>query len=364
MFDSMRRHLKDYLIPHTGNDHRPHLLRRTGVAVIAAIALVLFGLSVYRGLVINQRTQFTAAVLPAVLVNITNDDRSDEGLGKLVVNPVLEEAARMKAEHMAEYSYFAHVSPDGLDPWYWFYRAGYTFTDAGENLAVNFSDSEDVVQAWMDSPGHRANILNGKFTEIGIAATRGTYKGKSTIFVVQMFGTPAKVASAAPLPTPTPAPAPAPVVTQPSVAGAVAETPPAPVEAPVPTPAAVPPVTAPAPTVASVALAQASEEPPTKLIKEELNARVEGAIEPAEPQGREAERLSPFTSMGARPRAVVSWLYIMLGLLVSFVILLMVYRRVHAQHPQSILYGCALLALIALLSYFNYLLLSADLIIV
>jgi hypothetical protein len=347
MFDSMRRHLKNLLLPHPGNNNRPHLLRKTGILVLATLIIVLFGLSVFRGLVVNQRTHFTAAVLPMVLVNITNEDRTGEGLSELVVNPVLEEAARMKAEHMAEHSYFAHISPDGLDPWYWFYRAGYVFTDAGENLAVNFSDSEDVVQAWMDSPGHRANILNGKFTEIGIAAVRGKYKGKNTIFVVQMFGKPAKVASVA-LPPLAQAsePEPVPAVSQPSVAGVAAQT----ISAAAPAPV--------------VTLAQATEEAPTKLIKEDMNARVEGAIEPAEPQGTEAEVLSPFTSMGARPRAVVSWIYLMIGLLISFVIMLMVYKRVHTQHPHSIVYGCALLALITLLSYFNYLLLSADLIIV
>ncbi len=340
----MRRHLKNYLIPHQGNNHHPHLLRKTGVLVLGTLIVVLFGLSVFRGLVVNQRTHFTAAVLPMVLVNITNEDRAGGGLNELVVNPVLEEAARMKAEHMAEHSYFAHVSPDGLDPWYWFYRAGYVFTDAGENLAVNFTDSEDVVQAWMDSPGHRANIMNGKFTEIGIAAVKGKYKGKNTIFVVQMFGKPAKVASAA-ASGPTLTSQVIPATPNPEVAGAARE-----ILTPAPVPAA--------PVVVAVA------EPSTKLIKEDTNARVEGAIEPAEPQGKEAEAVSPLTSMGARPRAVVSWIYLMIGLLISFVIMLMVYKRVHTQHPHSIVYGCALLALITLLSYFNYILLSADLIIV
>lgn len=338
MFATMKRHLKNWLLPHDGNDHRPHLLRTPAAVFLCLIIILAFGFSVFRGLVVNRSARFTAAVLPAVMINLTNEDRSDEGLSELVINPVLTEAARMKAEHMAEHEYFAHVSPDGLDPWYWFYRAGYVFTDAGENLAVNFSDSEDVVRAWMDSPGHRANILNEKFTEIGIAAVRGKYKGKNTIFIVQMFGRPAKVALA-PTPTPTPGTPAAPRAT-PSVAGASVET------------------------VAPVVTVAVASDPPTKLIKETLTARVEGAIEPAPPAGTVAEPLSPFASMGARPRAVVSWIYLVIGLLISFVILLMIYKQVHVHHSRSVLYGCALLALITLLSYFNYLLLSSDLIIV
>ncbi len=345
MFTAMRKHLKNYLIPHDGNDHRPHLLRKTSVVVLGVIILALFGLSLFRGLVVNRSNHFTAAVLPAVMINITNEDRSDEGLTELVVNPVLTEAARMKAEHMAKYSYFAHVSPDGLDPWYWFYRAGYTFTDAGENLAVNFSDSEDVVKAWMNSPGHRANILNGKFTEIGIAAVRGTYKGKNTIFIVQMFGRPAKVASAESS-EPTLASRVIPAVPEPTVAGVSVET------------------LTPDPVMPEVPVVVAVAEPPTKLVKEETAAHLEGAVESAAPQGKIAEPVSPLTSMGARPRAVVSWIYLMIGLLISFVIMLMVYKQVHVRHSHSIVYGCALLALITLLSYFNFLLLSADLIIV
>lgn len=341
MFGTMRKHIKNYLIPHEGNGNQPHMLRGVGALVLGGLIVLIFGFFAFRGLVANRSAHYTAAVLPIVLVNITNEDRGSEGLARLAVNPVLEEAARMKAQHMAEHSYFAHVSPDGLDPWYWFYRAGYVFTEAGENLAVNFADSEDVVSAWMDSPGHRANILNGKFTEIGIAAVKGEYKGKKTIFVVQMFGTPAKVASAVVPAAPIAAAVLGEeVVTEPTVAGAAVETP------PIETPAR-------------------TTETPTKLVKEEMTARVEGAIaaEPAEPVV-ETENIGPLESMTARPRATVSWIYLLIGLLISFVLLLMVYKRVHQEHPHSIVYGCALLVLLTLLTYFNWLLLSADLVIV
>ena len=69
------------------------------------------------------------------------------------------------------------------------------FAKAGENLAVNFYESHDVVDAWMRSPSHRENILNKDFTEIGIGTARGVYQNKEAIFVVQMFGTPADMRS-------------------------------------------------------------------------------------------------------------------------------------------------------------------------
>jgi hypothetical protein len=81
---------------------------------------------------------------------------------------------------------------------------GYKFLYAGENLAVNFTESRDVDQAWMDSPTHRANLLNVNFREIGMAVMEGAYKGNDTIFVVQMFGTPALAKESKPMPSAPP----------------------------------------------------------------------------------------------------------------------------------------------------------------
>ncbi len=131
-----------------------------------------------------------AAVISSVLIELTNDDREKAEIPALTRSAVLTSVAQAKADHMAENGYFAHVSPDGIEPWHWFEEAGYVYTAAGENLAVNFSDSENVEEAWMNSPSHRANILSARFTEIGIATAVGEYKGKKTTFVVQMFGTP------------------------------------------------------------------------------------------------------------------------------------------------------------------------------
>lgn len=131
-----------------------------------------------------------ASVVNSVLVDLTNTDRAAYNLGTLTVNEKLTAAAQAKANDMANKSYFAHTSPEGIDSWYWFKQAGYDFQHAGENLAVDFSDSADVERAWMNSPTHRDNILNGKYTEVGIATASGFYNGHPTTFVVTMFGSP------------------------------------------------------------------------------------------------------------------------------------------------------------------------------
>ncbi len=187
----MKKVLKKYFIPHEENDYAPHILREASVTLIAGVVVLLFVVSFFPP-IINNKTDLFAEIFPAVLVDLTNYDRLAGSKRTLTVNPLLEEAARRKAADMVAKGYFAHFSPEGLSPWHWMGEAGYSFTQAGENLAIFFSDSEDVEKAWMNSPGHRANILNGNFTQIGIATARGRYQGYDTTFVVEMFGNPAR----------------------------------------------------------------------------------------------------------------------------------------------------------------------------
>jgi hypothetical protein len=187
----MRRHLKNYFIPHPGNDHQPHFLRDTSIGVVVAIVTVI---TIASGILLMpsvvSKLNYLATILPTVLVAETNVSRVEVGQNELVTNDMLAYAAQLKANDMAEKGYFAHISPDGTTPWYWIQKAGYSYSDAGENLAVNFVDSEEVHSAWMNSPTHRANILRDGFTEIGIATASGVYNGRPAIFVVQYFGKP------------------------------------------------------------------------------------------------------------------------------------------------------------------------------
>lgn len=185
----MKKVLKDYFIPHEKNDHRPHLLREVSLATLLVTALVLCVTSFGSSYVITS-TSLLGNVYSSVLVDLTNADRVKEKKPVLTISPVLENAAKMKANDMVTKNYFAHTSPEGLTPWHWFKKAGYSFSYAGENLAVGFSESDEVNKGWLNSPTHKANIIDEHFTEIGIATMKGTRKGKEATYVVQMFGKP------------------------------------------------------------------------------------------------------------------------------------------------------------------------------
>ena len=192
------------------NGHNTSHAKGSRVKGLSAIIVVVIGLGVMSSAPqIVASAPNVAAVISSVLVELTNADRMTGGLGTLKVNPALVAIAQAKANDMAAKSYFAHTSPEGLTPWHWYKENNYKFVYAGENLAVDFSESSDVERAWMQSPTHRANIVGTQFTEIGIATAEGTYQGRPTTFVVQEFATPAPseevpVAPAKPAPKATP----------------------------------------------------------------------------------------------------------------------------------------------------------------
>ena len=121
----------------------------------------------------------------------TNDARIKAGLKPLSPNATLDSVAEVKAHDILSKHYFAHVSPAGIGPAELVEEAGYRYILVGENLALgNFKDDQTLVQAWMDSPGHRENILNPRFSEIGIAVEEGWYEGNIVLVAVQTFALP------------------------------------------------------------------------------------------------------------------------------------------------------------------------------
>lgn len=182
---------KRIFIPHLDNDHRPHILRNENIRNIVLIILLLeASIFLIPTLIQINKTGGMAAVLPAVLSSLTNEERQDQKLKILAINENLNKVAEMKAKDMATLGYFAHVSPQGKTPWYWIEKAGYQYQYAGENLAINFNDSKDVTNAWMNSPTHKANIVKGKYTEIGTGVAVGVFEGRETIFVAQVYANP------------------------------------------------------------------------------------------------------------------------------------------------------------------------------
>lgn len=301
----MLQWLKKHFIPHEGNEHRPHFLReesmRRIVVLVVALELIAF---ILPSLVNLNLSGGMAAVLPAVLGQLTNENRQAVNLPVLAVNPLLTLAAEMKAQDMAEKSYFAHTSPEGRTPWYWLEQAGYQYQYAGENLAVNFRDSEDVTRAWLQSPTHRANIVKGNYTEMGTGVAGGVYQGRNTVFVAQVYA------------NPRPAPAPR-------------------------APASIP---APATEVATVApQVLGSEVSPVELeLKPEPETRVI------------AEKPAPWQKAFASPRRATNFImFAVFGIIAVALALYVVFKR--REHHRDLLgNGLALLAIIGALFVANH----------
>ena len=184
------RHLHDHFIPHHRNNYHPHILGHRSLALFSAllVAVKIFTISLVSfGPVLPV---FSSAITGENIISLTNESRKSFNLPALVSNQLLAKAAQAKANDMLAKGYFAHNSPDGKTPWDFIVSAGYSYLSAGENLAVNFVEAESVEAAWMNSPGHKANILNTKFVEIGVAAERGIWDGRNVWMAVQEFGLP------------------------------------------------------------------------------------------------------------------------------------------------------------------------------
>jgi uncharacterized protein YkwD len=165
-------------------------LQKTALSLMTVMILVTFVGANLQAILWQSSHWLVSTVLPATVIDLTNQERSELSQAPLKRNATLDAAAKLKAKHMAQNEYFSHFSPDGVSPWYWFDQAGYVYAHAGENLAIHFTDSSEVVDAWMKSPTHRENIVNRQYTEIGVGTAKGTYEGYDTVYVVQLFGTP------------------------------------------------------------------------------------------------------------------------------------------------------------------------------
>lgn len=194
----MRDWFKQFLNSTENHDFKPNALERAAFVGMVLMVMISFSIANLQSVLWISSEWLVSTILPAVVTDATNEARAEEGRAPLTRNSLLDEAAQLKAEDMAANGYFAHWSPEGVSPWHWFQVAGYTYKHAGENLAVHFTDSDTVVDAWLKSPTHRDNIMDEKFTEIGIGTAKGRYEDYDTVFVVQMFGAPAVAAAPAP----------------------------------------------------------------------------------------------------------------------------------------------------------------------
>ncbi len=183
----LTRHL---FVPHYSNNCKAKILHPSALSFLVGFFLVYqFFINFYL-LVSPSVLGFASNITPTRVLELTNQKRAEQGLAPLNINDKLNESAQRKAGDMFAFNYWAHVSPSGRNPWSFFQEVSYKYIYAGENLARDFMSSEAVVDAWMNSPTHRDNILNGNYKEIGLSVVNGTLNGVETTLVVQHFGAP------------------------------------------------------------------------------------------------------------------------------------------------------------------------------
>lgn len=175
--------------PHESNNQKAKILHSSSLTVIAIFLLVFqVGLS-FLHQAFPRVLGYAANISPSEVIRLTNDRRTQAGLPALSENSTLSQAAQAKGADMLNKGYWAHFAPDGTSPWSFFLKFGYKYRYAGENLARDFSDAGSAVNAWMNSPTHRDNIMNGNYKEVGIGVVEGNLSGTDTTIIVQFFGT-------------------------------------------------------------------------------------------------------------------------------------------------------------------------------
>lgn len=177
------------VFPHESNNQKAKLLH-TSTFVLISLGLLLVKAALYflpqTGLKILG---YAANIPPLEVVRLTNEKRVQSGLAPLEYNQTLADAAKAKGEDMLSRDYWAHIGPDGTEPWKFFTDSGYQYRYAGENLARDFSNANSAVEAWIASPTHKDNLLSSKYKEIGIAVIEGDLGGVETTLIIQFFGT-------------------------------------------------------------------------------------------------------------------------------------------------------------------------------
>jgi len=129
-------------------------------------------------------------IMKSDIIVRTNSVREKNVLIALTADKELAVIAQRKSDLMAERGEFAHTLTGGITAWSLMKLYNYNYLHADENLAVHFLTSREVVEAWIASPSHKANLLNSNFTSIGVGISQGAYEGSSGYFIVQLFVTP------------------------------------------------------------------------------------------------------------------------------------------------------------------------------
>lgn len=184
----VNKRVKLAVVPHKANNYRPLAIRRYGIITI--LVMVIAAQAIYNGFSSGNVLGAEAQITSGGLLDATNQERAANGKQPLVINPELSRAAHLKVQSMFAAQYWSHTAPDGTTPWHWFDVVSYKYDSAGENLAKDFSTSDSTVAAWMASPTHRANILNGNYKDVGFAAMNSVLDGEPTTLIVALYASP------------------------------------------------------------------------------------------------------------------------------------------------------------------------------
>lgn len=193
---------RKYFIPHEGNNYHPHILHTKRAVFYGGFFVALKALVIAFAVLIPTEAFLSPDVLAAQsrqIVTLVNNLRVGNGLKPLSDAVSLDASAQNRSDDMLALQYFSHNGSNGHGLTYFLNGAGYKYYIAGENLAMGFSSGQDVVDAWIKSPTHYANLIEKNYSETGIGISSGEYHGVPTVFVAEHFGLP--IAAATPVAT-------------------------------------------------------------------------------------------------------------------------------------------------------------------
>lgn len=126
--------------------------------------------------------------VPATVLSSMNSHRAQAGVGALSTNITLQNLAQTHAADMASNGYFSHTNSAGVTFQQRIAASGYSGTAFAENIGYTGSSAVSIVADWMASADHKANMLGGQYTTVGVGIAQGTFQGRQTVFVVAVFG--------------------------------------------------------------------------------------------------------------------------------------------------------------------------------
>lgn len=325
----IKKGLLAVFVPQEENKFLPEALKSECLFLYGA-SLLAVKIALVSLVLILPSTGFFSSITANRLVSLINQARQENNLPALTLSSSLNSAANLKVNDMAAKNYFEHTSPAGITPWFWFKQIGYNYLFAGENLAMGFTETEEVFNAWMNSPSHRDNILNPNFQEMGLAVGTGNIQNRQETLAVLEFGKQAQPA----VKTKTAQNAPA--KSTPSPLGANAS----------PAASQKPAVPSPSAPIVSIAPAATGGIAPEKNLQEQIALKTILGGEPLSVPTGAARAVSPAVETGYVPQVLGAFisrsdeifksLYLYFTLFLAIALLVNIFVKIEIQYWTTI----------------------------